>query len=47
MEKIPLRSQLFSCAVLAGIAIALIVLVQGAPLAGLMHARLPCRQLEL
>ncbi len=41
MEKIPLRSQLFSCAVLAGIAIALIVLVQGAPLGGLLAGGLP------
>lgn len=41
MEKIPLRSQLLSCAVLAGIAMAIILLVQPLPPVALLAAGLP------
>ena len=41
MEKIPLRSQLLGCLVLAGVALAIIHFVQRAPLAALLLAGLP------
>ena len=47
MGKIPLRSQLLGCALMAGIAIALIVLVQRVSLSSLVEAGLPWWQQAL
>jgi membrane protease YdiL (CAAX protease family) len=47
MEKIPLRSQLLGCALMAGIAIALILLVQRTSLSSLLEAGLPWWQQAL
>jgi membrane protease YdiL (CAAX protease family) len=47
MEKIPLRSQLLGCLILAVIAVGIIVLVQRASLAALLRAGLPWWQQAL